>query len=323
MHLYIFLPSPFRSLRTLPFATLREKQNLIQQNYNQKPNMNTRQMCEIIDTGRCTNCKTITKLSKDSIKTVEIILKTKAEGGFVECAECGHIYLWKPRKKRSQKKEAPYRCPELFCPGYVFVVEEKIGGKKKIPVQMCGECGDIWTSQKMLDEQISRMVAKYPHRKRVYKKDKRGHWVSIHPEKAKVSYEYEEALEEIEMADYDKNQEAIKVAPPKTVFRCTRLACGGSLIPYTPAQYKKRFGKVIRKNRWVCDHCDKICNSLEEIEEAIEGLAEKYPHRKNVYKKVKGHWQPIKLQKKEANKYATDILNREIFDYDETLHNEK
>ena len=272
-------------------------------------------MSETVDTGSCTCCKAVTKLTDESIRIVADVIKRNAEGCFVKCAECGQVYLWKPRKKRARKKEVPYRCPELFCPGYVFSVEKKIGDKKKIPVQMCGECGAIWASQAMLDEQIGRMVAKFPHRKRVYKKGKGNHWVPIHPEKAKVSYEYEEALEEIEMADYDKNQEAMKAAPPKTVFRCTRLACGGFLIPYTPAQYKKRFGKIIRKNRWVCGHCEKTCNSLEEIEESIEELVVKYPHRKNVYKKVKGHWQPIVLQKKEANKYATDILNREIFDY--------
>lgn len=273
---------------------------------------------------KCDFCKKIVKLTPRSQKWLASSLKGGSDTCGVECAECGDFFMWKSQQYKPTKPSSLIRCPELFCYGHL--IQNKAGEVKHLhkidaPCWNCGECGAVWTSREALDEQIERMMKKYPHRKKVYQKGKDGHWKSVYPEKN--SGKYEEQVSEIETPDYDRRQVAKKKASKNDVFRCTRLACGGYLIPYSTDQIKEFNGKPLGKGKWICIACDTSYETREEIEEAIEQLVEKYRHRSMVYKKVKDQWRPVVLTKKDSLKYHQTLLKVESFDYDALLKSRK
>jgi len=273
---------------------------------------------------KCDYCKKIVQLTPRSQKWLANSLKGGEDGCFVECAECGDVFLWKSSQHKRTKPSSLIRCPELFC--YGDVVQNKASEVKHMhkidaPCWSCGECGTVWTSREALGEQIERMMKKYPHRKKVYQKGKDGHWKAVYPEKN--SEKYEDQVSEIETADYDCRQAAKKKANKNDVFHCTRLACGGYLIPYSTDQLKEFNGKPLGKGKWICINCDTSFETREEIEEEIERLVEKYHHRSMVYKKVKDQWRPVVPTKKDSLKYQQQLLKIESFDFDALLKTRK
>jgi hypothetical protein len=270
-----------------------------------------------VTTAYCKYCKKVSQLTQKSQKILARVLKDGENWCFVECAECGDIYIWESPNYKPTKPSSLIRCPVLFCNGRVLKLnadDAKFYHKIDAPCWSCGECGKVWTSRNALDEQIERIIKKYRHRNRVYQKGKDGHWKAVYPEKN--SGKYEELVSEIETADYDHEQTVKKKANKNDVFRCTRLACDGYLIPYSEANLKEFHGKPLGKGKWFCINCDTSFETREEIVEEIEHLIEKYRHRSMVYKKVKGNWFPVVLTKKDSLKYQQLLLEFESFDYD-------
>jgi len=273
---------------------------------------------------KCDYCKKIVTLTPRSQKDLAKRLKDGGDRCIVQCVECHGYFSWTSHKYKPTKPSSLLRCPALFCDG--DVVQNKAGEIKHLhkiddPCWSCGECGEVWTSRDALDEQIERMMKKYPHRKKVYQKGKDGHWKAVYPEKN--SELYEDLVSEKETPDYDRRQAAKKKASKNDVFRCTRLACGGYLIPYSTNQLKEFNGKPLGKGKWICINCDTSFETREEIEEEIERLVEKYRHRSMVYKKVKDQWRPVVPTKKDSLKYQQQLLKIESFNFDALLKSQK
>ena len=118
-----------------------------------------------VTTAYCKYCKKNVKLTPKSQQWLVTALKYDGLSChcYVECAECGDLFLWEFSACKPTKTSSLTRCPELFCYGYV--VQNKLGEVKhlhKIDVHCwsCGECGTVWTSRDALDEQIERMIKK-------------------------------------------------------------------------------------------------------------------------------------------------------------------
>jgi hypothetical protein len=266
-----------------------------------------------ITTAYCKKCKTIFKLSSADKKWLTAELKAGATSALLECTNCEGSVAWKLSDVPKIKPTQIIRCPKLFCPGYVTQDSKKIK-KTMLTYWGCSECLGKWRTQKSLEEEISRTVKKYPHRKKIYKKGKDGHWKPVHPEPWKLHEWYEEKLETVEMADYEKNIAAQNAASSKDVFRCTCLACPGHLIPYSKTDLEKRFKIKAFQKQWVCTDCNTVFKTRKAIEAEIETLTVKYPHRKLAYKKKKEGWQAVAMQQKKTLEYEQALWNVESFD---------
>jgi len=187
------------------------------------------------DYGKCTKCKNTYKLSVWYKRKIREAIKDRYAGIMVVCPICRDDTMYYIKYAKRDNVNVPknlIRCPEMFCPGYL-IIEDKPYIKKGVKVDVrnaarhCGECGRSFATRKALDDAIEKMVAKYAHRKMVYKKGKNGHWENVFPEKSKDSERYEELLEEIEMVDWDKEQAKKKSA------KKTAKATGKSAIKKT------------------------------------------------------------------------------------------
>jgi len=162
-------------------------------------------------TAKCTFCKSVIIISAWYKKQIRDAINRSQNIIPILCPNCKEYFTFTIYRETVNIPKNFIRCPELFCPGYLLI-ETKAIEKKKIKVDLvnaarhCSECGEYFASRKALDDAIEKMVEKYPHRKMVYKKGKDGHWENVFPEKSRDSERYEELLEEIEMADWDKAQ---------------------------------------------------------------------------------------------------------------------
>ena len=178
-------------------------------------------------TAKCKKCKSVYPLSNWSKRKIREAKQRRETIVYLHCPICKDGYFYTVFRERTNIPRNLIRCPVLFCPGYL-IIEDEPYIKKGIKVDLvnaerwCGECGRRFATRKALDAAIEKMVEKYPHRKMVYKKGKDGHWEKVFPEKSKDSDRYEELLEEIEMADWDKAQEKKKSAKKTPVKKTAK-----------------------------------------------------------------------------------------------------
>jgi len=131
----------------------------------------------------CTNCG---KAFEASAKQQKLIDAIKAKGGKLVMVECPHCYFdfGAVLDKVDEPEDEPYRCPVSGCTGWVSFVEMK----GRAPFHGCGECGSTWSAKANLFRDITAAIARYPYRKKAYRKDGAG-WLPGDPDEEPANYE--------------------------------------------------------------------------------------------------------------------------------------
>lgn len=74
------------------------------------------------------------------------------------------------RTDAEDRSRSIFRCPTATCYGWVEFFEETFS---------CGECGSGWKTEKQLQNAITEIVDRYPHRKEVYALSEDGAWQPV------------------------------------------------------------------------------------------------------------------------------------------------
>ena len=68
-------------------------------------------------------------------------------------------------------------------------------------------------------------------------------------------------------------------------FRCPEEGCTGWVSEVDDGD----------EHFWGCGECGNVWYEREELDEAIEEIISQYPHRKSVYRRANGNWNPVAL----------------------------
>ena len=73
----------------------------------------------------------------------------------------------------------------------------------------------------------------------------------------------------------------------ETPLRCPEIGCTGWVSEVDDGD----------EHFWGCGECGNVWDERGELNEAIDDIVSQFPYRKKVYRKSKGGWQPVPLEK--------------------------
>jgi uncharacterized Zn finger protein len=143
------------------------------------------------------NCNICKHVFRPSDEQNAFIDRSRGKGMkfvMLKCPNCGsHSSV--SIVEEPPEPEVTYRCPVAGCWGWVSEVDD--GGDK---FWGCGECGSIWRSLASLEKEITAIVARFPYRRKSYRK-KGAHWAPGELTKEVSDYEDRVASEPPDSSD--------------------------------------------------------------------------------------------------------------------------
>jgi hypothetical protein len=148
----------------------------------------------------CKICKRLFTLTKEQ----EALYESKRAANHplaLGCPLCGRTWMLTFAKQEKEEAHPQYRCPVSHCAGWV----DCITAPKAKPFWGCGACGARWLDVENLYEEISAMAARYPYRKKCYKKAAGGKWLPVPLAEQPGNYE-----EQVEQEPFDKKNDFVR-----------------------------------------------------------------------------------------------------------------
>jgi hypothetical protein len=125
---------------------------------------------------KCTICGSEFEETESEKKLIQAKIGKPNGAVALHCGSCGlgfRHYL------DPDAKPVGSPCPALHCTGHLCDISNTSSDEEN--KWGCGECGNVWLDDDHLQQAISNIVSRFPHRKRVYQQYK-GRWFPVPPE---------------------------------------------------------------------------------------------------------------------------------------------